>query len=179
MRRTFMPIAAAVMAQIALAMPIGVRLAGWSVFTPDMVTVEVTGGDRVAVLAGWISSWPEILTAAGGDRGPLLLRQLRKSVYPSGTDPVRRGGIDHPDGGVLDQGDGLPGSVIGQAEENDVRSVQEFSPLLPVVSFIFIDPEQGQVLSFSDPFIDLQPCGPALSVYIYSCLHSALCPFCS
>lgn len=94
MRRTFMPIAAAVMAQIALAMPIGVRLAGWSVFTPDMVTVEVTGGDQVAVPAGWISSWPEILTAAGDDRERALKstaangRRTVSECYALGLDPT-------------------------------------------------------------------------------------------
>ena len=37
-------------------------------FMPDMVTVEETDGDRVAAPIGWISSWPKILTAAGGNR---------------------------------------------------------------------------------------------------------------
>ena len=94
MQRAFMPIAVAVMAQIVLAMPIGVRLAGWSVFTPDMVTVEVTGGDRVAIPTGWLSSWPEILTAAGGNRERALKstaangRRTISECYALGLDPT-------------------------------------------------------------------------------------------
>ena len=94
MRRTFMLLAAAVAAQIVLAMPIGVRLAGWSVFTPDMVAVEVTGGDRVAVPVGWLSSWPEILAAVGGDRERALKstaangRRTVSECYALGLDPT-------------------------------------------------------------------------------------------
>ena len=67
MRRPFLLIAAATALQVVMAMPLGGRLAAWSVFTPDMVMVEVTGGDQVSVPAGWLSAWPEILSSAGGD----------------------------------------------------------------------------------------------------------------
>ena len=67
MRRSFLLIAVATAVQVVMAMPLGGRLAAWSVFTPDMVMVEVTGGDRVSVPAGWLSAWPEILSSAGGD----------------------------------------------------------------------------------------------------------------
>ena len=94
MRRVFMLLAAAVAAQIVLAMPIGVRLTAWNVFTSDMVTVEVTGGDRVSVPVGWLSSWSEILAAVGGDRERALKataangHRTVSECYALGLDPT-------------------------------------------------------------------------------------------
>ena len=94
MRRSFLLIAVATAVQVVMAMPLGGRLAAWSVFTPDMVMVEVTGGDRVSVPAGWLSAWPEILSSAGGDLTAALRSTAangKRSVaecYALGLDPT-------------------------------------------------------------------------------------------
>ena len=94
MRRSFLLFAVATALQVVMAMPLGVRLAAWSVFTPDMVMVEVTGGDRVSVPAGWLSAWPEILSSAGGDLTAALRSTAangKRSVaecYALGLDPT-------------------------------------------------------------------------------------------
>ncbi len=94
MHRSFLLFAAATALQVVMAMPLGVRLAAWSVFTPDMVMVEVTGGDRVSVPAGWLSAWPEILSSAGGDLTAALRSTAangKRSVaecYALGLDPA-------------------------------------------------------------------------------------------
>ena len=94
MHRSFLLFAAATALQVVMAMPLGVRLAAWSVFTPDMVMVEVTGGDRVSVPAGWLAAWPEILSLAGGDLTAALISTAangKRSVaecYALGLDPA-------------------------------------------------------------------------------------------
>ena len=94
MRRSFLLIAVATAVQVVMAMPLGSRLAAWSVFTPDMVMVEVTGADRVSVPAGWLSAWPEILSSAGGDLTAALRSTAangKRSVaecYALGLDPT-------------------------------------------------------------------------------------------
>ncbi len=93
MRRSFLLIVVATAVQVVMAMPLGGRLAAWSVFTPDMVMVEVMGGDRVSVPAGWLSAWPEILSSAGGDLTAALRSTAangKRSVaecYALGLDP--------------------------------------------------------------------------------------------
>ena len=94
MHHPFLLFAAATALQVVMAMPLGVRLAAWSVFTPDMVMVEVTGSDRVSVPAGWLSAWPEILSSAGGDLTAALSSTAangKRSVaecYALGLDPA-------------------------------------------------------------------------------------------
>ena len=94
MRRLFLLIVVATAVQVVMAMPLRVRLAAWSVFTPDMVMVEVTGGDRVSVPASWLSAWPEILSSAGGDLTAALRSSAangKRSVaecYALGLDPA-------------------------------------------------------------------------------------------
>ncbi len=84
---------AAAAVHVGAAMPLGVRLAAWTVFSPDMVTVEVVGGERLAVPAEWLSEWPEIISSAGGDRAAALKSTAANGrtvaeCYALGLDPT-------------------------------------------------------------------------------------------
>ena len=76
-----------------MAMPLGLRLVAWSAFTPDMVIVEVIGGERVHVPAVWLTGWPDIFVKANGDHeAALALRAANgrtvAECYALGLDPA-------------------------------------------------------------------------------------------
>ena len=116
------------------------------------------------------------------DRLALVRAEFGIAVGPVVAGPVGSGGIDHPHVGVVDQGDRLARAVVRQAQEDDVRGVQETAALLVVVPLVLIDPQQLQIISGSDPVVDLQAGRPALPVNVYPCsaildLHFISFPF--
>ena len=109
---------------------------------------------------------------AGRDGSALLFGKLRISVGPVIGSAVCGGCVDHADVRILDQGDSLNGACVRKAEEYDVGVVQEFLTLVQIMTLFFLDPEKGEILSLSDPLVDLESCGAGLSVDINLCLHS-------
>ena len=109
---------------------------------------------------------------SGSDRRSLLFGGFRETVGPSVRCSVGGAGVDDPDIGVIDQRDCLSGSIVRKAQEYDIRGIQEFLPLVVVVTLLFRDPEELQIISGTDPVKDLQTCGSCLSVDIHLCLHA-------
>ena len=110
---------------------------------------------------------------AGRDGGALVGGELREAVSPAVGSAVGGGSVDDADAGVIDQRDGLDGACVGQAQEDDVRPVEEFAALFVVVALVFVDAHQFQVVPGADPVKNLQAGGAALSVYVYFCFAHA------
>ena len=110
---------------------------------------------------------------AGCDGGALVGGELREAVGPAVGSAVRGGSVDDADVRVIDQRDGLDGACVGQAQEDDVRRVEEFAALFVVVALVLVDAHQLQVLPGADPVKNLQAGGAALSVYVYFCFAHA------
>ena len=65
--------------------------------------------------------------------------KLRNPVCPAGYCTVRRGGIDDPRGILLHKTHRLLRRRIRQAEEGDIRRVDEFLSLIRVFPLCFIN----------------------------------------
>ena len=100
------------------------------------------------------------------DGRALLSAQLRKAVGPAVRSAVRRGGVDDAHIRVVDQRNSFPRTVIRQAQEYDVRRVEEFAPLIRIMALVLVDPHQFQVLPRSDPVKNLKAGRSCLSVYV-------------
>ena len=90
------------------------------------------------------------------DALPLAREQFGKAVHPARLGAVGGGGVQDPGAGVLHQGDGLPGGVLRQAQEDQVGGVQELFPLLHVPALVRVDDEKLQVVPLGQQLVDLR-----------------------
>ena len=100
---------------------------------------------------------------------PLGGAELRKAIGPVVARAVGGRSVDHPDLRIVDQGDSLPGPVVGKAQKDDVRGIEKLPPLLVVVPLVLVDPQKLQILSGTDPVKYLQTGRPALAVDVDLC----------
>ena len=112
-------------------------------------------------------------SAAARDGCALVSGQLRETVGPAVSSAVCRGSVNDANVRIVDQRDRFSRAGVGQAQENNVRRVQEFAPLFVVVALVLVDPHQLEILPRSDPVKNLKACSTGLAVDVYLCLtHS-------
>ena len=81
---------------------------------------RVHGRDKPARVAAGVGHPPGL-----PDRRAVRRRQLGKAVIPVRVGAVRGRSVDHAGIFVFDQADGLPGRRVRQAQEHDVRRIEE------------------------------------------------------
>ena len=124
------------------------------------------GGDESGGVAAGVGQ------AFGGADGVLLGGgQLGKAIRPGRIGAVRRGGVDDPHVGVVDQGDRLHRSGVRQAQEHQVSGVEQLLPLRRVFALVRVDGQQGDVLPIAQPLVDLQAGGTRLAVNVNGRFH--------
>ena len=101
------------------------------------------------------------------DRVGLLGPDLGEAVGPALARAVGGGGVDDPHRVALDQRCALARRTVGQAQDRDVRGVQQAPALLDVLALARIDLEQGQVGAPGEPLADLQARRAGLAVDEY------------
>ena len=123
--------------------------------------------DRPGRIAARIGHQPR-----AGDLGCLILVHLGEAVDPVGVDPVRRGGVDEPRRvGAGEHLHGFPRAFVGQAQDGDVRLLEEILPHRLVAPFRLGDGNHVEVGASGKPRPDLQPGGAVFAVDEYSRFH--------
>ncbi len=97
-------------------------------------------------------------------RCSLARQQLGEAVHPARLGAVGGGGVQNPGVGVLHQGDGLPGGVLRQTQEDQVGGVQKLLSLLHVPALVRVDDEKLQVVPLGQQLVDLRAHYAALAV---------------
>ncbi len=126
-------------------------------------------GDKAGGVAAGICQ-----QAGAADLIPLALAQLRQAVDPVRIRAVGGGGVNKTHPVALRQFHRFLRRRIGQAEENDVRGVDQAAPLIFVLPLIFIDQQKLNIVSGGKAVIDLQAGGAFLAVNINFRFHQGL-----
>ena len=111
------------------------------------------------------------------DSFSLLAREFREAVGPVIVRSVRCRCINHADIRIFNQGYRLAGTIIWQAKEYNVCRIQELLTFLEIVSLIFINAEEFEVIPLSDSVIDLKTGSAGLTVNVDFCFHRLLFSF--
>ena len=101
-----------------------------------------------------------------GKADPLTLagKQFRKAVHPALCGPVGRRCVQQTGPGVLHQGGGLPCGLAGEAEQRQIRHIQQLLPLLHIPALLRVDAQQLQVIPPGQHGSDLRPHHAAFSI---------------
>ena len=125
-----------------------------------------SGGDESGGVAAGVGQ------AFAGTDGVLLGGgQLGKAIRPGRIGAVRRGGVDDPHVGVVDQGDRFHRSGVRQAQEHQVSGVEQLFPFRRILPLGWVDGQQGDVLPIAQPLVDLQAGGTRLAVNVNGRFH--------
>ena len=111
-----------------------------------------------------------------GKLHPLTLpgQQLRKAIDPAGRGAMGGRGVDYLCAVVLNERHSLSGRGVGQAQEHQIRIIQELFPLLRVLALFRIDAQELDILPAAQALIYLEPRGPLLAVDKHFGSHSVL-----
>ena len=90
--------------------------------------------------------------------------QFRKAVHPALCGPVGRGRVQQTGFGIFHQDGGLPCGLTGQAEQRQIRHVQQLLPLLHIPALLRVDEQQLQVVPPGQQGINLCPHHAAFSI---------------
>ena len=106
----------------------------------------------------------------GSDLLALARLEFGKAISPIGCRPVRRGSVDHPCRFVAlfgQQCHCLPARIVGQAQESDVCSVQQFGAQLRIAPLLLGNGEHLDIIACGKALAQLQPRRPVLAINEY------------
>ena len=81
-------------------------------------------------------------------------------------DPARRARVDDLGLRVFEQGEGLGGRVVGQAEHAQIRTVEKLGPRLPIPAMLRWNEQHLHILAPGEHLANPQPGRPLLAIYV-------------
>ena len=100
-----------------------------------------------------------------------LSAQFGKAVHPSVRRAVGGGGVDHGGGGILNERNGFPCRIIGQAQKSDVRRVQHLPSGPGILAERLGQSQKRYIGAIGQPIRDPKTGGAGAAVNKYLC-HS-------
>jgi len=129
------------------------------------------GGDETRGMAARIGD-----ALACGDGRALPGGELGKAIGPALGGAMGRRGVDDAGLGVLYERDCLDGTLVRQAQKDDVGGIDELVARILVVALVIVDAQKLKVLPRADAVVDLETGGPALTVDVHPGLAHANVP---
>ena len=104
-------------------------------------------------------------TLAVADALALLRVQLGQTIGPGRVHAVGRAGVDDAGGGVVDQRHRFARGRVGQAQEGDIRRVQQPRTLGRILAQRRVDAQHRDIATPAQILVDLQTGRSFLSIY--------------
>ena len=104
---------------------------------------------------------------------PMGFGQLREAVIPCGIGTVCGGCIDKPGTVIVTQRNRFPCRRIRQAQEYDIRCIDELFPFRCILALVLVNENQINIITGAKAFKNLQTRGSLFAVYVNNRLHGS------
>ena len=90
--------------------------------------------------------------------------QFREAIGPPIGDAVRRRRVDDARAVIVDQRHRLARRIVGQAEDDDVRSIERVPARAGILAVLFVQRDQRQFGAAGQPVADFDPRGAMAAI---------------
>ena len=116
-------------------------------------------GDGAGRIAAWVGNPRGVPNFLGLIRG-----KLGEAINPSGIDPMRGAGVQHPHRRIVDQRHRFFRGVIGQTKNDQIDRVQQAAALALILALFRRDADELDIVAAVQPRPYLQAGGPSFAV---------------